>query len=202
MHDIVSHSLTVIVALSEGAAATTDAERARSAATTTAATARAALGEMRSMLGVLRDDDAPLPLAPVLPPTPRDTVAHAQRAGFPVSLTVTGNTEHTAAVEHAVSRLVQEGVTNAMRHAPKATSMGVRVERSPEAVVVEVVNDGVGTGTRSPDSSGFGLRGLTERVAHVHGQIDYGCSEDGRWRLHAVIPGETPAQTAADERER
>ena len=73
MHDIVSHSLTVIVALSEGAAATTETERARSAARTAADTARGALTEMRAMLGVLRTDDTgSAPLAPLTAPSPRE----------------------------------------------------------------------------------------------------------------------------------
>ncbi|WP_217181959.1 histidine kinase [Streptomyces sp. AC495_CC817] len=185
MHDIVSHSLTVIVALSEGAAATSDADRARTAAATAATTARTALGEMRSMLGVLRDDDAPLPLAPTSPPTPHDTVASAQRAGFPVTLSLSGQAEAPPAVEHAVSRIVQEGVTNAMRHAPRATSIAVRVERTPSEIVVEIVNDGV---VASTAPSGFGLRGVAERVAHVRGRIDYGTSGGAGWRLRAVVP--------------
>ncbi|WP_067201763.1 sensor histidine kinase [Microbacterium sp. XT11] len=184
MHDIVSHSLTVIVALSEGAAATPDAERARAASRTAAATARSALGEMRAMLGVLRDEDAPAPLAPVSPPSPHDTVAAAQRAGFPVSLTVVGEAELVSVVEHAVSRIVQEGVTNAMRHAPAATKITVRLEVASDEVVIEIVNDGV---RATSGTSGFGLRGLAERVAHVNGRIEYG-RLDGRWRLRAVLP--------------
>lgn len=185
MHDIVSHSLTVIVALSEGAVATQDPERARSAAGAAAATARSALGEMRSMLGVLRDDDAPLPLAPMSPPSPHETVENAQRAGFPVTLSTIGDTALSPVVEHAVSRIVQEGVTNAMRHAPTASTIAVRLDRSsPSEIAIEIVNDGAKAQT---GSSGFGLRGLTERVAHAGGRIDYG-REGSRWRVRAVIP--------------
>jgi signal transduction histidine kinase len=185
MHDIVSHSLTVIVALSEGAAATSDAARARDASTAAAATARSALGEMRSMLGVLREDEAALPLSPMTAPTPHDTVMTAQQAGFPVTFSSTGGATFTAGVEHAVARIVQEGVTNAIRHAPAATAIDVRVERSANGVVVDVVNDGVGA-TVGP--SGFGLRGLAERVAHVNGSIAYGRADGSRWRLRATIP--------------
>jgi signal transduction histidine kinase len=185
MHDIVSHSLTVIVALSEGAAATSDAARARDASTAAASTARTALGEMRAMLGVLREDDAPLPLAPMSAPTPHDSVTGAQQAGFPVTLSSTGGALFAPAVEHAVSRIVQEGVTNAIRHAPGATAIAVRLERSPEGAVVEIVNDGV---RETGESPGFGLRGLAERVAHVNGSIDYGPAEGSRWVLRAVVP--------------
>lgn len=185
MHDIVSHSLTVIVALSEGAAATADPAQARAASTASAETARSALTEMRSMLGVLRADDDSLPLAPLEAPSPHETVATAQRAGYPVSLTVTGTADLPLGVAHAVSRIVQEGVTNAMRHAPALTSIVVRLAYEPGGVTVEMTNDGAVAATETP---GFGLRGLTERVAHVHGSITYGPSEGGRWSLRAEIP--------------
>lgn len=186
MHDIVSHSLTVIVALSEGAAATADREQARAASTATAQTARTALTEMRAMLGVLRDDTSPLPLAPLTAPSPEDTVAAAQRAGYPISLAASGTpTTLSAPIDHALSRIVQEGVTNAMRHAPRATAITVRVEHRADAVHVEIVNDGA---TEPGDSPGFGLRGLDERVAHVRGTITHGPVDGGRWMLRAELP--------------
>lgn len=193
MHDIVSHSLTVIVALSEGAAATPDRDQARTAAAASAETARTALTEMRSMLGVLRADDATLPLAPIAAPTPHDTVTTAQRAGFPVSLAVSGASDLSPALSHAVSRIVQEGVTNAMRHSPTANAIGVRIEHRAAAVVVDIVNDGA---AQASDSPGFGLRGLSERIAHVRGTIEYGPRGGGRWMLRAELP------TDNDEREK
>jgi signal transduction histidine kinase len=198
MHDIVSHSLTVIVALSEGAAATPDREQARRAATHTADTARAALTEMRAMLGVLRDDTSPLPLAPMMPASPRDTVEAAQRAGYPAKLTVSGHAEVSPAVAHAIGRIVQEGVTNAMRHAPTASAISVRLDYTPDSVTVEIVNDGaagpVGT-------EGFGLRGLAERAAHVRGRVRSTPSGGGRWVLHAVLPTATAASTQDESME-
>lgn len=201
MHDIVSHSLTVIVALSEGAAATNDRAQAAAASTASAETARSALTEMRSMLGVLRDAESPLPLAPLTPAAPHETVATAQRAGFPVTLSVTGTAALPPAVAHAVGRIVQEGVTNAMRHAPAATAIAVRVAHGPEDVTVEVANDGV-TGTEVPaavSTGGYGLRGLAERAAHVGGSIVSAPSPDGHWMLRAVLPRTTTAAAVADE---
>lgn len=191
MHDIVSHSLTVIVALSEGAAATPDREQARKAAASVADTARSALTEMRAMLGVLRDDQSPLPLAPMQPAPPRDTVEGAQRAGYPATLTVIGQAEVSPAVAHAIGRIVQEGVTNAMRHAPTATAITVRLEYTAETVTIDIVNDGV-SGTIGSD--GFGVRGLSERALHVHGTVRSAPADGGRWVLHAVLPaaGNTP----------
>lgn len=185
MHDIVSHSLTVVVALSEGAAATPDSAQARAASLSAAETARSALTEMRAMLGVLRDDESALPLAPVEPASPQETVTAAQRAGYPVSLSATGAVELSPRVAHAVGRIVQEGVTNAMRHAPAATAIAVRLVHSPEAVSIEIANDGV---TGPIGASGFGLRGLAERAAHVGGRIVSEQAGHGRWVLRAELP--------------
>lgn len=185
MHDIVSHSLTVIVALSEGAAATSDLEQARAASNAGAVTARAALTEMRSMLGVLRSTEDSAPLSPIAAPSPHETVSNAQRTGAPVTLAVSGAGELPSSIEHAVSRIVQEGVTNAMRHAPSATMIAVRIAHEPGSVRVEIVNDGLATAVGVP---GFGLRGLSERIAHVHGSFEYGPTGDGRWRLATELP--------------
>ena len=185
MHDIVSHSLTVIVALSEGAAATDDREQARSASQAAADTARGALTEMRSMLGVLRDGGGDAPLSPAEPVSPHATVAAAQRAGYPVTLTVTGETDASAATRHAVGRIVQEGVTNAMRHAPGATRIAVSIENSSSGVTIDISNDGV---TGPGRDTGFGLRGLHERAAHLDGNLVSESTGEGRWSLRAHLP--------------
>ncbi|MGH3691684.1 MAG: sensor histidine kinase [Microbacterium sp.] len=194
MHDIVSHSLTVIVALSEGAAATPDREQARKASASVADTARAALTEMRSMLGVLRDDGSPLLLAPMQPVPPRDTVEAAQRAGYPATLTIIGRADVAPAVAHAIGRIVQEGVTNAMRHA-SAKAITVRVEYTTTTVRIEIVNDGV---SGEVGSDGFGVRGLSERALHVNGTVRSAPADGGRWVLSAVLPtsGTAPAAHA------
>jgi len=196
MHDIVSHSLTVIVALSEGAAATPDRDQARKAAASVADTARSALTEMRSMLGVLRDDESPLPLAPVQPAPPRDTVEAAQRAGYPATLTIVGQAEVSPAVAHAIGRIVQEGVTNAMRHAPTATAVTVRLEYTAETVTIDIVNDGV---SGEIGSDGFGVRGLSERALHVHGTVRSAPADGGRWVLHAELPAAGALPAVKDE---
>lgn len=184
MHDIVSHSLTVVVALSEGAAATPDAERARGAMEAVADTARSALAEMRAMLGVLRDDTQ-APLAPTEPVAPETTVTAAQRAGYPVTLSVSGQREVSQPVRYAVGRIVQEGLTNAMRHAPTATEIAARVEYTDTAVIVSVRNDGV---QADAAPGGYGIRGLGERAAYVGGTISSGPTGDGCWLLLATLP--------------
>lgn len=185
MHDIVSHSLTVVVALDEGAAATPDRERARYAMDATAATARDALVEMRSMLGVLRDDDPDAPLSPLAPIAADVTVAAAQRAGYPVTLTVSGEQSTSQPVRYAVGRIVQEGLTNAMRHAPAASAISVSLAYTDDAVRIEVCNDGVvGVGR----GGGFGIQGLHERAAAVGGTVRSTALSGGRWVLRAELP--------------
>lgn len=197
MHDIVSHSLTVIVALSDGAAATADRDRARDASSAAASTARNALSEMRAMLGILRDDDEDAALAPISPVSPHATVTAAQRAGYPVALTVTGERDVGSTVGFAVGRIVQEGMTNAMRHAPGASQISVRVDYSADRVTIDIDNDGV-VATTAP--SGFGLRGLSERAAHVDGTVRSGPAGPGLWSLHAEIPAPMPGAPASEAR--
>ncbi|WP_307858544.1 sensor histidine kinase [Microbacterium flavescens] len=193
MHDIVSHSLTVVVALAEGAVATPDTERAREASRAVAATARDALTEMRVMLGVLRTDtaDADAPLGPLLDASLHDIVAAARGAGAPVTLTVTGQPTVPTAHRLAVLRIVQEGITNAMRHAPDASYVRVTTEYSDEGIRITVENDGA----REVDAAtvaGWGLTGLRERVANIGGTLTAGPSGPSTWRLTAEIPPEGP----------
>ena len=160
MHDIVSHSLAVVVTLAEGAHATDSLDRARQANRAIADTARASLDQMRIMLGVLRDDgtDEP-PLAPTLDTSPDELVETARAAGVPVTLTVSG-TPHDGDMQRlAVRRIVQESLTNAMRYAPNATAVSVTIAYSSDTATVEVVNDGVHE-TRDSQGSGLGLQGL------------------------------------------
>jgi len=190
MHDIVSHSLTVIVALTEGAAATPDADRARAANAQAAQTARSALREMRSMLGVLRDDSGgSAPLLPLDEDLVATAVESARAAGFPVTLrTSTTRTDSRALprqVRFAVGRVVQEGLTNAMRHAPAASSIDVIVTAGDRQVRAEVRNDGV---TDQTGPGGYGLRGLRERIALAGGTLQAGRVGAATWHVVAEIP--------------
>lgn len=188
MHDIVSHSLTVIVALADGASATTDADRARAATEQVGETARTALREMRAMLGVLREGESASALAPLAPVDDEAVMAAvdgARRAGFPVSLRTSGDGEPSNAIRLAVARLVQEGLTNAMRHAPGATRIDIDVTTTDADVTVTVRNDGV---TAPQTVGGYGLRGLRERVGHVGGELSAEPDGPDRWILRARIP--------------
>ncbi|MFB7891283.1 sensor histidine kinase [Microbacterium sp. NPDC056044] len=207
MHDIVSHNLTVIVALAEGATATADPARARAVTEQIAGTARGALTEMRAMLGVLRDPDLSpdAPLSPVDAASVADAVESAQRAGFPAVLHVEGRLDDVPAeVRFAVARIVQESLTNAMRHAPLATTIDVRLAVRADAVALDIVNDGVRAGTDAADpaaGAGFGLPGLRERVAHVGGTLTAGAVDGRRWAVRASLPLPARAPEGAEEEE-
>lgn len=186
MHDIVAHNLTVMVALAEGASATPDRERARTATSQIAETGRGALTQMRAMLGVLRSDvDGSAPLAPIDEDSIGLAVEAARAAGFPVTLSTTGSADLPAAVRLALTRTVQEGLTNAMRHAPHATRIDVAIVHAADGVDVDIRNDGV---SGVPRAGGYGIRGLQERVAHVGGTLEVGPRGHGAWRLHARLP--------------
>jgi signal transduction histidine kinase len=130
-----------------------------------------------------------------------DVVEAAQLAGFPVRLPIEGRMDSVPAdVRFAVTRIVQESLTNAMRHAPTASHMDVRIVVGDD-VDVEIVNDGV---RDRPDSAsgprgGYGLPGLRERAAHVGGELTAGPGEGGRWIVRASLPVSAAAGAAALE---
>ena len=155
IHDIVSHSLGVMVVVADGAAtiAPTDPRRAAAAMVRVRDTGREAMGEMRRMLTLLRTG-GPTGLAP-RPGTARleDLVAEAREAGLPVSLSVSGALDLPAGLDLTVYRLVQEALTNARRHAGPASRVDVRVTRTQDRLEVEVLDDGAGAVGPDPDGA-------------------------------------------------
>lgn len=188
LHDIVAHSLTVMVALAEGVAASTDIERSRPGATAIAATGREALRDMRATLGVLRESDA-APLAPLARDTTAETVASARAAGFDATLTVAGDRPPlSSATQLAISRIVQESVTNAIRHARGAERIDVSVDYRADAVEIRVADDGEPVVLPPPSASGYGLRGLRERVELAGGTVTAGPRASRGWLVSARMP--------------
>jgi signal transduction histidine kinase len=115
-------------------------------------------------------------------------VARIRAAGTAVDLTVLGDLPETAG--SIVHRVLQEALTNVVRHAPGAT-VRVTLTSDPDRVVVRVRDDG--TGTRAPGTRGYGLVGLSERVAMVDGTLEAGPDPAGGFLVEAVLPARTTA---------
>lgn len=189
MHDIVSHSLTVVVALAEGATATRDPVRSAEATRAIADTARGALAEMRDMLGVLREESPLVPLGPTGAASVHDIIEAARAAGAPVTLSTSGTPDAPAAVRLAVLRVVREGLTNAIRYARDPSYIRVVLDYRAGTVEVTVENDGAPADAPS-EGAGLGLQGLQERADHVGGTMEAGMIRAGVWRLWASLPTE------------
>jgi signal transduction histidine kinase len=201
VHDIVAHNLAVMVALADGAALTATAAPQRAADTMhmVATTGRQALGEMRRLLGLLRDGPAhdPEPTVPVRTPQPGfadlDQLADQVRAaGLPVAVTsdgVPGAWGPGAGL--TVYRIVQEALTNTLKHAGPAASARVRLRYTADGVDLEVSDIGSRTGTGfRPDAphSGHGLAGMAERAASHGGWVEAGPRADATgWRVRTRL---------------
>jgi signal transduction histidine kinase len=195
LHDVVAHSMSVI-AVQAGVGAhviDTRPDQARSALEAISATSRGTLAELRRLLGVLRDDDgerAHAP-APALADLPR-LVADVRAAGLPVTLEVEGSCgQANPAVELSAYRIVQEALTNVLKHAGSPTKVAVKVEHLADAVRVEVVDDGRGAASAfgaDHGGSGHGLLGMRERVALWGGELTVGPAAGGGFRVRALLP--------------
>ena len=196
MHDIVAHSLSVVVALADGAALTNERDpvEATEAMRQASAVGRQALAEMRRLLGVLRDDDTEAPLSPQ--PGIADIgglLEQVRAVGLAADITTAGDPRPLPATEDAAAyRIVQESLTNALKHAHRATRVEVAVEWSAEAVCVDVRDDGRVSHSSSPP--GHGLLGMSERVAIFGGVVEAGPLPGKGWRVSARLP--LPAATS------
>ncbi|MBE1496766.1 signal transduction histidine kinase [Amycolatopsis lexingtonensis] len=185
LHDSIGHTLTTSTIQAAAAAELVEADPAqvRRALGTIEEASRSALEDLDHVLGLLREEPAAKEPARTL--TKVDVLAvRAREAGLDVRLAVTGP---VAALPAAVSRegyrIVQEGLTNALRHAGPG-AVDVRVEAGPDALAIAVVNALAGAG---PRPGRRGLAGLAERVEALRGELAAG--PDGeRWRLRATIP--------------
>ena len=202
MHDVVSHSLTVMVTLAEGSAAAVETDAARAAAVMrqVAETGREALSGMRQMLGVLGDEGEEASLAPQ--PTMADIprlIARFRELGLPVSLRIEGEPPADPALQLAVYRIVQEGLTNALRYSRGPSRVDVLVDASADPLAVVVDDDGL-AGMPAPSvGAGRGLIGLGERVSALGGSLSSGHHENGAgWQLAAALP-KTPAQPGKED---
>jgi signal transduction histidine kinase len=187
MHDVVAHSLSVMIALADGAAAALERspDRARLALTELSDTGRTALTDMRRVLGVL-DSDAPLE-----PPGSQDLgdlVERFRTAGLPVRVEgLTTELPPDTGLALAVYRIVQEALTNSLRYARGTSSVDVKLGRDAGAVRVEVVDHGTRLPVADSGGAGRGLIGMAERAAVFGGTVDAGPWNDG-WRVRAELP--------------
>jgi signal transduction histidine kinase len=190
MHDIVAHSLSVVVALSDGAALTNerDPAEATDAMRQASAVGRQALSEMRRLLGVLRDDDSDLPLAPQPGLAEIGGLLEQVRAvGLSADVRTAGDPRPLPPTEDAAAyRIVQESLTNALKHARQATRVDVALEWTADLLRVEVSDDG--RGSDRTDGAGHGLLGMSERVAIFGGEVEAGPLPGRGWRVSALLP--------------
>jgi signal transduction histidine kinase len=189
LHDVTAHSLSVI-AVQSGAAThvlDSDPEEARRSLVAIRKTSRDALQELRAMLGVLRgsEDDA-APLAPTAGLARlADLVRPLEDAGVPVEVVIDGPADDLPAlVDSSAYRIVQEALTNVLRHAPTGR-VRVTIAHDGDSLSLEVLDDGPATGAAA---EGHGIAGMRERAQALGGTFDVGPREGGGWRVAARLP--------------
>ncbi|MFV0425849.1 MAG: sensor histidine kinase [Beutenbergiaceae bacterium] len=198
MHDVVAHSLSVMIALSDGANTSLDRspEQSRRALSELSDTGRDALREMRRILGVLRTDDFDTGFTPFDGETPlaptdanlEELTARFRSAGLNVALDANPPPQtRTPSIEMAAYRIVQEALTNVLRHVERPDRVEVEVDYQTDQVAVSVTDVG-GRPTHTP-GGGNGLVGMRERAATHGGTVEAGPTTDG-WRVYATLPWE------------
>lgn len=194
LHDVVAHAVSVIVVQADGAAyaVRSQPELAERAVKTISSTGREALTELRRLLGVLRSEEA----GGELTPQPAGTQSLSELAervravGLPVRLEIVGNVDDLpAGVGLGVYRIVQEALTNSLKHAGPGTKAVVRVEHSGDEVHLDIADDGRrAAGTLVGVSGGNGLIGMRERALVFGGSLDAGPRPGGGWQVKARLP--------------
>lgn len=197
LHDVVTHNVSVMVIQAGAARKIMDRspDQAREALLAVEAGGRAAMGELRQVMGLLTPDTDD---AECLAPQPglgqlEALVGRMRTAGLPVELTVTGPAAQlpSPGVELAAYRVVQEALTNIVKHAAGAKA-SVRVSYGDEDLRVEVTDTGGPPGPAAATGNGRGLIGLRERLAVHGGTLRTGPRPLGGFRVHALIPLELP----------
>lgn len=192
LHDVVAHAVSVIIVQADGAkyALRHDPDTAERALATIAGTGRDALRELRRTVALLRTEHAP-ELLPQHGSAGIARLAEMMRdAGLAVELELTGELDDiTPEVSLGVHRIVQESLTNTLRHAGSSPKATVQVHRRADDILIEVTDSG-GVPVEEPDipGTGMGLVGMRERVAVLGGTLSAGRTGDGRWRVSATLP--------------
>ncbi len=192
LHDAVAHAMSVMVVQAEAAEEmlSLEPERARMPIQRIQGVGREGLAEMRRLLGVLRRDESPA----TAPQPGLDRLGALARemdaAGLPVEVVVDGDARQVpVGIDISAYRIVQEALTNALRHA-RASRVVVHVDYGNE-IELDVEDDGVGR--LLPIRDGHGIVGMRERVALYGGTLDVGPGSRGGFRVHATVPLGEPA---------
>jgi len=186
LHDAVAHALVAINVRAGVAAHLHPSEDSDGALTDIRTVSAEALNDLRATLSLLREAEDPAPTAPTLDlASTTQLLDHAKAAGLDVDVDVELN-GHTIpiAVEQAGFRIVQESLTNVMRHAA-ASCARIRLRVEANVLLIDVNDNGTGGASGAP---GHGLRGMSERAAALGGEVSAGPGERGGWQVHARLP--------------
>ena len=189
LHDVVAHNLSIMVVQAGAERRALGGERPQTAEVleTIEQTGRAAMAEMRRLLGMLRRSDAELALAPQ-PSLAHidDLVAQVRDAGMPVELAIEGDVRALPrGIDLSAYRIVQEALTNALKHAGPASAR-VTIRYGAGELEIEIADDGAGAA--APAAGGHGLIGMRERVALFGGDLAAGRRGDGGYAVRARLP--------------
>ncbi|MEV8099073.1 histidine kinase [Kitasatospora sp. NPDC085879] len=191
MHDIVTHNLSVMVALTDAAvyAQHRSPDRATAAMLQISETGRQALTDMRRSLGVLRTGEPDAERHPLPGIAQLEALADQMgAAGLPTRLEVRGGHTHVpATAQLTVYRLVQEALTNTLKHTPDGTRATVLVECSAQAVGVDVTDSGPRPALPAAGPSGHGIPGMRERAAAYGGTLRAGPLPGGGWGVRTRL---------------
>jgi signal transduction histidine kinase len=204
LHDVVAHAVSVMVVQADGAsyAIRSSPELAGRALNTISETGRGALAELRRLLDVLRNEDrdgeprVPQPDADALV----ELTERVRASGLPVDLDIDEDLgDLPAGVSLGIYRIVQESLTNALKHAGRGAKATVRVHRDGDVMGIEIRDDAGGranalgpVSARAGVPGGNGLIGMRERAHVFGGSLDVGPAAGGGWRVHAKLPISSP----------
>ncbi len=194
LHDVVAHAVSVIIVQADGAryALRRDPDAAEQALSTIASTGREALRELRRTVALLRTEHAPDQLPQHGTAGLARVVEMMRGTGLAVELELTGELDDIAPeVSLGVHRIVQESLTNTLRHAGPHPKAWVQIRRRDADVTIDISDTG-GVPLDEPSmrfkGGGMGLVGMRERIAVLGGTLETGRAADGAWRVHATIP--------------
>jgi len=189
LHDVVAHNVSLIVVQAQALAATVPGERVAAATADIAQLGREAMAEMHRTLKLLRAGEQKTGRAPQPGLADLDALlARTRAAGLRVELTVEGDARPlTQSVDLSAYRILQEALTNVVKHAGRART-SVLVDYRPDALELTVTDSGDGTTAHEPAPGGHGLVGMRERAALFGGTLTAGPRGEHGYEIHAVLP--------------